>query len=85
MYNALLTKVTKVIDQHFKVTNQEDSFDEFFNLMFHPEAYAAQQEEKRKKENNKQKLILGVTAIAVIGEGYHLAKRSGVIDKVFKR
>lgn len=85
MYNALLTKVLAVINQQVKVSTQKEERSEFYNLMFNPEAYIAYQEKKRKKEEQKQKIILGVTAAAVVGEGYHLAKRSGIVGKILKK
>lgn len=85
MYNALLTKVIAVINQQVKVSTQKEERSEFYNLMFNPEAYMAYQEKKRKKEEQKQKIILGVTAAAVVGEGYHLVKKSGIAGKILKK
>lgn len=85
MYNALLEKVISVIKQATEPEPKEEDRSEFFNAMFNPDAYLAYQEKKRKKEEFRNKLILGVTVTAVVGEGYHLAKRSGIIKKLLKR
>lgn len=85
MYNALLSKVVAVIKQSTELDPKEEDRSEFFNAMFNPDAYLAYQEKKRKKEEFRNKLILGVTVTAVVGEAYHLAKRSGVVRKLFKR
>lgn len=85
MYNALLTKVHRVIDDTVgrKPSSQEE-WNHFYNSMFNPDAHNAYMEEQRKKESLRTKLVVGTTVLAAVGEGYHLAKRSGILDKIRK-
>jgi len=85
MYNALLNRVVEVIKTTV-APNPRDSFDEvYYSSLFSPDKAQALLEEKRKKQDMANKLVVGATALAVVGELFHIAKRSGVIDKVLKR
>ena len=85
MYNAMLEKVTRVIEATVGRTKVEGESSEMYNYLFNPTAYLETQEKKRQKDNLKQNLIAGVTVVAALGEGYHLIKRSGIIDKLTKK
>ena len=85
MYNALLERVVKVIQGTVGHKPEEEQRSEFYNLMFDPDAYMAAQEKRRKKEERTNQLIVGATALAVLGELYHIGKRSGIIDKIRNR
>lgn len=84
MYNSLLEKVTKVINDTVGA-NKPDPANDFYSMMFNPEAYyeAKKKEEKRKKIANA--VIIGATALAATGELYHIAKRSGLLNKLKRK
>ncbi len=86
MYNAMLDRVITAITDVVGYQPIEEKRSEFFNLMFNPEAYSATQEKKRRREDLKNKLILGATAIAVVGELTHLSKPliSRIANKIQK-
>lgn len=82
MYNAILEKVTRVIEQTSKTIKVEGEDNEMYNYLFNPEAYLKTQEAKRKREENKQKVIVAITLVAAVGEVIHLARRTNVIGKI---
>ena len=82
MYSTLLNRVVKVINETVgKSPSEKNGADDFYNLMFKPDVYKAQMEERQVREKRTNQLIVGATAIAAIGELYHIVKRSGMLNK----
>ena len=85
MYFSLLNQVTNVINKAVRAETQQERVDGLYNYMFNPEAYAKQAADRARKERLANRLVAVATATAAIGEVVHLAKRSGVIDKIVKK
>jgi hypothetical protein len=88
MYNAMLTRVVSLINQVDAATKppvKDNFYSDFYNQLFAPEIYREQMEQARKQEALKNKAIIAVTGVAVLGEAYHLARRSGLLDKLKNR
>ena len=83
MYNSLLTKVIHVVKtaRHEPVSN---GYSEQYNYLFNPEEWLRMQNQKIEHEKRTNQIIAGVTALAVVGELYHLAKRSNMLKKLIK-
>lgn len=88
MYNALLDRVVKVITTSAELIKSKDVTPEksdFYNQLFAPEIYEEKRRKEQKVENIRNGLIVGATTLAVVGEIYHIGKRSGVVKKILKR
>ena len=85
MYTTLLTTVISTINNTVKKVNPYDELDQSYNLIFNPREYAKYREGQRAKEELGNKIIIGATALAVVGELAHIAHRSGLINKILKR
>ena len=84
MYNNLLNNVTNVIKRS-TTPSASEKMDVMYYQMFNPKVAQERVEGMRKREELGGKLVLAATGLAVAGEVIHLAKRSGIIDKITKR
>jgi hypothetical protein len=86
MYNKLLENVIGVINTTAKLSEpKQPERSDFYNMLFAPELYEEELRRARRQEEIKNKLILGATSLAVVGEVYHIAKSSGIVNKIIKR
>lgn len=83
MYNTLLSNVINVIKSTTEISSKE-KMDNLYLNMFSPLAAQEQLESMAKRQEVGTKLILGATALAVIGEVYHVARRSDILSKIKK-
>jgi len=83
MYNGLLNRVIEVINQSVnpKPTLSEE-WDYEMARFFSPEEFVYKRDQREQREEQARRLVLFATGLAVVGETYHLAKRSGILKKI---
>ena len=86
MYNRLLENVVTVINSTTNLMDsKEDNYSDFYNAFFSPEIHQERMTRKMRREKIRNGLIAGATSLAVVGELYHVAKRTDILKKITRR